>query len=399
MSLIRNREIRGILAILFVIFVLGVIMAGMSGMLDRFGLWFTGPKAFNKIVFVSDRGGSADIFLMNTDGSEQKQLTSGARVGSAPVISPLANKIVFFGSINKSGEILKVGAGGGTAEPIVRGDGHPSFSPDGNKLAYIANGKIEVAGANGDNPDPVLPTHSEIHEAMANALDRSKVPAYIAYAWGPDSNSMTGVSRDKEDNDTLVYLPKLEGKSDVIAAVAKDANGKSFLALSVQLGKAQTPLLPLPVGQTAQVTNLEWAAKAPVMVASLTAGPNNIMIVLNAEKGTCQPIANVKGQELTGIGISPDGNTIVFAVKSSNAKMPSGIMKLDLSAGNGAMIAQGIFKNPAFSPKGDKILAVKVGEDSETGDVVSIDPSNGEVKQLTTDGHSIAAIWSPVSEQ
>jgi TolB protein len=50
-----------------------------------------------KIVFVSDRSGSSQIYLMNPDGTDQVQMTNFAPTDAAvvPVISPNGRQILF----------------------------------------------------------------------------------------------------------------------------------------------------------------------------------------------------------------------------------------------------------------------------------------------------------------
>ena len=80
MRIIRNPELKGILVILLIALVLGVLLAGMSGKLEQWGLpWFTGARVVDKIIFVSDRSGAKEIYIMNLDGSDQEQLTNGAQ--------------------------------------------------------------------------------------------------------------------------------------------------------------------------------------------------------------------------------------------------------------------------------------------------------------------------------
>jgi hypothetical protein len=115
MSIIKNPEARGILVLILIIAVVAFVMMTTTGKLEQwFGITlFSGPRAFDKIVFVSDRTGTREIWIMNTDGSGQKQLTENARVVSAPAISPMGNRIAFVGSVGNAKQVFSVGTEGG----------------------------------------------------------------------------------------------------------------------------------------------------------------------------------------------------------------------------------------------------------------------------------------------
>ncbi len=124
MRLIRNPELKGILGILLIALVLGVMLAGMSGKLEQWGLpWFTGAKAFDKIIFVSDASGTREIYSMNLDGSGRKQITKGARVLSAPAITPAGNRIAFIGMCGSVSHVMAVGVNGGTPYALTTSTG------------------------------------------------------------------------------------------------------------------------------------------------------------------------------------------------------------------------------------------------------------------------------------
>lgn len=59
--------------------------------------------AVNKIAFHSNRSGSNEIYLMNTDGSKVKQLTRNSVDDLCPVISPDGSRIAFLS--NRDGEM------------------------------------------------------------------------------------------------------------------------------------------------------------------------------------------------------------------------------------------------------------------------------------------------------
>ncbi|UCF36557.1 MAG: M28 family peptidase [Acidobacteriota bacterium] len=93
----------------------------------------------------SEDGLTAEIFTMNLDGSDQKQLTHLGAMSWAPFFHPSGEYLIF--ATNKHGfanfELYMVDSAG-QKEPVrvtyTEGfDGLPTFTPDGNRLAWTSN--------------------------------------------------------------------------------------------------------------------------------------------------------------------------------------------------------------------------------------------------------------------
>lgn len=376
MKILRNPELKGIFGLLGVILILGFIMAGMSGKLEQwFNIsWFSGAKVYDKVVFVSNRAGTNELFSMNPDGSDQKQLTDKAYVISMPSVSPKANRIAFVGTSGKISQIMTVSAAGGNVTEVTSSAAskdQPEYSPDGKKLSYVISGKVFIADINGGNAEPVLPTHEEIHGAVSDVLERGQIPVYQAYAWGPNSDSLVGISRNQSGSDGLIYLPKLEGEAQ-----------------------------PFPnPGQQMRVAGICWAANKPVFAASMVLGKNSLLIIFDAQQNKVVAAVPYRNLELGKPSLAPDASELVVPVISSNSKVPSGLQQLIFSSATKQMLAAGTFENPVYSPKGDRVLAVRTNEDDSKRDIVLIDTSTGNLKQLTKDGNSFNAVWTPASKK
>jgi len=98
------------------------------------------------IVFVSDRDGKDEIYIMNSDGSDQQRLTNNNCYDSHPKFSPDGKQITFLSDRNGPYEIFIMNSDGANVRQITRsipGVHFPSFSSDGSKLIFncIQEGK------------------------------------------------------------------------------------------------------------------------------------------------------------------------------------------------------------------------------------------------------------------
>jgi len=113
--------------------------------------------AQEKIVFSSNREGSGndEIYVMNTDGSDQKRLTFNTKFDGEASFSADGGKIVFTSTRDGNAEIYVMNADGSQQKRVTNSlgsDAHPSFSPDGTKITFISDreGGLEVFTMNAD---------------------------------------------------------------------------------------------------------------------------------------------------------------------------------------------------------------------------------------------------------
>jgi eukaryotic-like serine/threonine-protein kinase len=91
-----------------------------------------------KIVYSSVTSGNPDIWIMNADGTDQKQLTTDTNVDRDPSVSP-DGRFIAFGS-DRSGRfnIWRIDSDGANLKQLTNGDDEqfPEFSPDGQSIVY-----------------------------------------------------------------------------------------------------------------------------------------------------------------------------------------------------------------------------------------------------------------------
>ena len=96
-----------------------------------------------RVVYASMAGGGWDIWVMNADGTGQRQLTVGARSNYGPSVSADGRHIVFVS--NRAGgpfNVWRMDADGGNPLRLTsgRGENFPHITPDGRWVLYATYG-------------------------------------------------------------------------------------------------------------------------------------------------------------------------------------------------------------------------------------------------------------------
>jgi Tol biopolymer transport system component len=144
----------------------------------------------SRIAWESDRSGSFQIWVMNSDGSEKFQVTQGSAIHGWPEWSPDGSRIVYWGYDEETGKhsVSTSAADGGDVRLIVESDealDRPTWSPDGTHIAWggqtNGNWDIWAADANGGE------VHRLTYDAQmeSNPLWRPD-GSFIAYKVAPN---------------------------------------------------------------------------------------------------------------------------------------------------------------------------------------------------------------------
>ena len=111
-----------------------------------------------RIAFVSDKDSNWDIWIMNPDGSELKNITKNPSLDSHPSWSPDGKNIVFYSDRDGNKNIYTISTDGTNIKQLTSGsrsNHSPSWSPNGEKIAFVSNRSGEnciwIMNADGSN--------------------------------------------------------------------------------------------------------------------------------------------------------------------------------------------------------------------------------------------------------
>ncbi|HEV7902439.1 MAG TPA: hypothetical protein VGO96_01255, partial [Pyrinomonadaceae bacterium] len=230
----------------------------------------------DKIIYGSTASGKEDVWLMNADGSNQKQLTTNAGANFEPTVSDDGRTVVYVSKAADAAQRLwKMNLDNGECVQLTGGgsDLRPDISPDGRSVVYMSINQgspslwktsIDGGGAAVRLSDKItsvprispdgrfvacfyraqLDTFSKLAVLPFDGGDPVKVfdksPTTFVEAgirWTPDGRALTFV--DNRDGVSNIWLQPLDGSpakqltnftSETIFRFAWSPDGKMFVA-------------------------------------------------------------------------------------------------------------------------------------------------------------------------
>jgi predicted ATPase/Tol biopolymer transport system component/DNA-binding winged helix-turn-helix (wHTH) protein len=245
-----------------------------------------------KIIFSSPMSGNDEIWSINSDGGEQKQLTNDAADDSAPVSSPDNNSIFFVSNRTGKAQVWRMNHDGSSqAQITVKEGGYPIFvSPDGHWIYYhhgLQRTLWRVSSKGGEEEQLVL--NKEKHR----------------FAFSPDG-SRVAFSEKKGEEKFIVIISLADGRT---IKTFKYADQQSWM-----------PILDWLPG-------LDWLpdGKSLAYVLADNEFDNHTLWLQPLDAETPQKIADLGDEGINSLAFSPDGES--FAVVQGGWKHDAVLLK------------------------------------------------------------------------
>ncbi len=217
------------------------------------------PIFSSKIVFVSDRDGNMEIYMMDWDGFNQTRLTFNNVVDMLPSISPYKEIIAYtsYRKMNPDLYLYNIMEGKNMAVFSKGLNYSADFFPDGKRIAFVSSmdGNAEIYTANVDgtnlrrltfNPSiDTSPSWSPSGREIAFTSDRSGSPQiYIMDADGTNVRriSFEGSYNDSPawspDGDRIAYVSRINSVFDIYVY---NLRNNTVIKLTEEAGRNENP--------------------------------------------------------------------------------------------------------------------------------------------------------------
>lgn len=156
------------------------------------------------IVFSSNRNSSNGIWRMNTDGNDPVQLTDAPKGRDSQLQVSGDGKAVFFTretSDGGKGTVMRVSIEGGEATPLMPESKTstmiPQISPDGKSLAYLS---LEYDSKTSNFAVAVHIASLKKGNEIEKAVSELEFNLQNKYKWSPDGKSLTFITKKENSN-------------------------------------------------------------------------------------------------------------------------------------------------------------------------------------------------------
>lgn len=207
----------------------------------------------DRLVYSSHASGNLDVWMMDADGNNQKQLTTSPNTEISPLATADGRYVVFVSERGGTENIWRVDADGSNARQLTfgRNESTPSITPDGRWVVYTSRSEDEprLWKVSIDGGKPIQLSNKTLSMPVVS----------------PDGKQIVCYYRDEKLNISLVLLP-IEGGEEtrtlklpfpVWGIVKWMPDGKSLAYIRNIDGVSNIWMQPIDGGEPQQLTHFK----------------------------------------------------------------------------------------------------------------------------------------------
>ena len=212
-----------------------------------------------RIVYVSNEGGNADLWIANSDGNNRKQLTATSTTDVSPVVTADGRYVVFVSWEDNKKNVWRMNMDGSNPVRLTSGlsDSFPTVSPDSRWVIYTALGgdrptlwKVSIDGGT-----PVLVID---HVATTSTISPDGKSIAFTYPESPDpfapANRLAIIPFEGGPIEKTFPVP---ATGTVLSVVQWSHDGKSILYTVTSNNVTNIWSQPIDGGAAKQVTDFK----------------------------------------------------------------------------------------------------------------------------------------------
>ncbi|GAB4236758.1 MAG: hypothetical protein Tsb0034_11570 [Ekhidna sp.] len=356
--------------------------------------WPSLSPDMQKLVFSSDehltqKFNGGNIYIMNIDGTDKKQITfTGEGIWNTnPIFSPDGTKILYNADWRgRSGdaEIFVVnpdGSGNKNLSDNDQNDSYPSWSPDGSKIGYVTStdtdSRLMVMNSDGKEKKMIRSFEGGRIYSTSWVNDETVI---ITLEHEGKAASIEAIDLITGDTRTLLANPH----GDYFAEYSSKTHKIVFT--SRRNGQNDVFTIDLDGSNPKNLTQLASYNQKPDV-----SGDGTILFVSRQEGNQDIYRMSVKGDEIQNLTgstdlenypkLSPDGSKVLYSKSNSGSK--SEIWIKELNSDKSYPLIADTFDNdePCWSPSGKKFV-FRSNRDGNN-EIYEYDLSNAEITRLT----------------
>ncbi|MCS6830358.1 MAG: hypothetical protein RMM08_00460 [Armatimonadota bacterium] len=341
------------------------------------------------ILFVSDRSGNLDLWVILPDGSGLRQITTDPAAETDPAWSPDGRLIAFISDRdNRVPQLFYGDPEGRRVQQLTVSVGakeKPQFLPDGKHIIFLLQGQVLLVDIEGGEAEKILPPF-ELEQQWRNTFGGSVLFREPTY----------------DVQKRIVYAVQRTEGGEALVRYRRDGADHQHEGEEGHEEHAHLPTpqkLPEPIigGQEVHVALSPDGTQLAVTIMSNSQIGHGVALY-NLVTETLQPLWRGTADLAPGAVVwAPDGTHLAFEMWriKGEERERAGIGVMGIGDAEPRLIVQGNAITPTWSQGGTSLVYVKFREDGKR-DLWIVGADGSDARRLTDGtGDNYAPTWSP----